>query len=198
MLQALLKDRFKLAFHIEKRESEGYVLVVGKNGAKLNPSPPDPVTPESAAPSNPADSNVAEGSAKAKVTSNKDGSTTADMGKGGTLKIKFDQESWTQRFEYSKMSMEDLAGRLSICLGDGGHKVTDETGIKGNYQVAYDCPMPRPHRSAGTGAAGTLASDPDDGPSLTRSLDAMGLRLGKRKILLNVYVIDHVERPSEN
>ena len=39
MMQALLKDRFKLSFHIEKRELEGYVLVVDKHGAKLKPFP---------------------------------------------------------------------------------------------------------------------------------------------------------------
>jgi len=200
MLQALLKDRFKLAFHIEKRELESYVLVVGKNGPKLTPSTPDPVTPAIAATANPAESTAGEQPAKPKVTQNKDGSTTGDMGKRGTMTIKFDPETWTQRFAWSKLTMEDLASRLSICLGDAVHKVVDETGIKGNYQVTYDCPMPggRPRRPAGTSPAGLLPPDPQDGPSLVRSLDAMGLKLEKRKILLDVYVIDHLERPSEN
>jgi len=120
------------------------------------------------------------------------------MGKRGTMTVKFDPETWTQHFELSKTTMEELAGRLSICLGRGAHKVVDETGVKGNYQVAFDCPMPRPHRPGGTGAAGTLASDPDDGSALIRSLDALGLKLEQRKIMTDVYVIDHVERPSEN
>lgn len=38
MLQALLAERFKLAFHRQKRELPGYALVVGKNGAKLTPA----------------------------------------------------------------------------------------------------------------------------------------------------------------
>ena len=43
-----------------------------------------------------------------------------------------------------------------------------------------------------------LPSDPEDGSALTRSLNALGLKLEKRKAPLDVYVIDHVERPSEN
>lgn len=53
MLQALLRDRFKLAFHIDQRELEGYVLVVGKRGEKLTPSVPDPASPGADAPLKP-------------------------------------------------------------------------------------------------------------------------------------------------
>jgi uncharacterized protein (TIGR03435 family) len=37
MLQALLKERFKLAYHRQVKEISGYALVVGKNGSKLHP-----------------------------------------------------------------------------------------------------------------------------------------------------------------
>ena len=198
MLQALLKDRFKLAFHIEKRELEEYVLIVGKHGENLRQSLPDPATPETDAALKPEESNVGEGHAKSQVSTKPDGSSTVSMGKKGTLTVKFDQESWTNHFELSKMTMEELAGRLSICMDSGYHKVIDESGIKGNYQVAYDCPLPRPQLPVGTGTAGTVPSDPQGSYSLTRSLDAMGLKLEKRKMLTDVYVIDHVERPSAN
>jgi uncharacterized protein (TIGR03435 family) len=33
---------------------------------------------------------------------------------------------------------------------------------------------------------------------LTRSLDALGLKLEKRKAPIDVYVIDRIEKPSEN
>jgi len=38
MLQALLIDRFKVMFHRETRELNGYTLVIGKNGPKLKPT----------------------------------------------------------------------------------------------------------------------------------------------------------------
>jgi uncharacterized protein (TIGR03435 family) len=189
MLQALLKDRFKLAVHIEKRELEINALIVGKHGEKLRPSLPDPAESETDSPLKGGDSNVGDGPAKSSLTKNPDGSSTLDMGKKkGTQTITFDQEKRSLHWELSKMTMEELAGRLSICLGIGFHKVVDETGIKGNYQVAFDCPQPGPPRS----------SDPDDGSLLTRSLDALGLKLEKRKVLMDVYVIDHVDRPSAN
>jgi len=198
MLQALLKDRFKLAFHIEKRELEVHVLVVGKYGEKLTPSLPDPASLGTDTALNPGDSNVGGGPAKSKTTKNPDGSSTLDMGKKGTQTMKFDKELWAWHYERSKISMEELAQRLSNCLGSGVHKVVDETGIKGTYQLAWDCPSAVPRPTTGTDAARTLSSDPQDGSSLTQSLDALGLKLEKRKMLQDVYVIDHLERPSEN
>ncbi len=197
MLQALLKERFKLAFHIEKRELEGYALVVGKHGEKLKPSLPDPASAE-IDPSKPGENNAGEGAAQSKITKNQDGSSTVDMGKRGTQTLKFDQELNAIHFEVSRMTMAELAGRLGNCLGSGVHNVVDETGLKGNYQLAWDCPNPMPRPAMGTGAAGTLPSDPQDNSSLARSLDALGLKLEKRRIPMDVYVIDRVERPSEN
>ncbi len=84
-------------------------------------------------------------------------------------------------------------------MGAGVKDVQDETGLKGSYQVAYDCPLPSRPTAMSTGdAPGSLASDPQDSSLLSRSLDAMGLKLEKRKVLRYVYVIDHVERPTEN
>jgi uncharacterized protein (TIGR03435 family) len=41
MLQSLLSERFKLAFHRETREVPGYALVVGKGGLKAKRAQPD-------------------------------------------------------------------------------------------------------------------------------------------------------------
>ena len=41
MLQALLRDRFRLEFHRESKEFTVYALVVGKNGPKLTPTKGD-------------------------------------------------------------------------------------------------------------------------------------------------------------
>jgi len=195
MLQALLEERFKLAFHIEKREVEVYALVVGKHGANLKPSPPDPPEPDPDAPLKPGESYAGEGNWKAKVTTNKDGSSTSSMGKRGTQTFKFDSETMTMHWERSKMTMEELVGLLPIYMGTDGfgrYIVVDQTGIKGNYQVAIDYSLP------GVPASDTVASDPQGAGALTRSLDALGLKLEKRKAPIDVYVVDHVEKPSEN
>ncbi len=46
MLQALLKERFKLASHTDKTEQPIYALVVGKNGPKFKESRAKPMTME--------------------------------------------------------------------------------------------------------------------------------------------------------
>jgi len=40
MLQNLLKERFRLEFHREKKEMSSYVLLVGKNGSKMKVADP--------------------------------------------------------------------------------------------------------------------------------------------------------------
>jgi uncharacterized protein (TIGR03435 family) len=193
MLQALLKERFKLAFHIEKRDEPTYALVVGKNGAKLKPSPPDSPESDPDAPLKPGETYI--GNTKSKIVKNPDGSSTLNMGKRGTLTNKFDRESRTIHEERSKMTMEELAEELPVRMGAGAYEkymVIDETGLKGNYQVAMDYPLP------GATASDGSASDPEGAGALTRSLDALGLKLELRKVPIDVYVIDHVEKPSEN
>jgi uncharacterized protein (TIGR03435 family) len=198
MMQALLKDRFKLAFHLEKREIETYVLEVGKHGATLKPSLPDPASRAMDSSLKPGDTSVGASPAKPKIIENADGSSTVDLGTGGTQTIRFDQERMALHFEVSKMTVGDLASRLGNCLGSGIHKVVDETGIQGTYQIAWDCPEPMAPSSRDEEADGTLPGAPQDGYALRRSLEALGLKLEKRKTLMDVYVIDHIEQPSEN
>ena len=204
MLQALLKERFKLAFHIEKRELEVYALVVDKHGAKLKPSPPDSPESEADKPLKPGESYVGEGDRKVKQVKNKDGSSTINMGKSGTQTTKFDWESKTMHWERSKITMEEFAKELTSSMDAfklGGRMVVDQTGIKGNYQVAIDIPLgiSMPNRLAASGdASDTIPSDPQGGGALNKSLDAMGLKLEKRKVPIDVYVIVHVEKPSAN
>jgi uncharacterized protein (TIGR03435 family) len=204
MLQALLKERFKLAFHIEQRKLPVYALVVGKNGSKLKSSPPD--SPDSVlnAPLKPGERLEGEGDTKRKVTTNTDGSLTSDMGKRGTRTFKSDAETMTMHLEISKITMDQLAKELPAYMreyGPGEHMVVDQTGIKGFYQVSLDHSLgiARPNRSAGGGdPSDAIPSDPDGGGSLSRSLDALGLKLEKRETPMDVYVVDHVEKPSAN
>jgi uncharacterized protein (TIGR03435 family) len=201
MLQALLKDRFKLALRIEKKESETYALVVGKSGAKLLPPPPDPPAVDPDAPLKPDEKFVGNGDHKSRVTKNKDGSSTLNMGARGTMTTRIDMATGSMHSEWSKISMEALAGMLASCTGRGGHKVVDETGLKGNYQAAWDCPMgfSIPKSQSGGEASDTMPSDPAGGGDvLAKSLDALGLKLEKRNAPTDVYVIDHVEKPSDN
>jgi len=67
----------------------------------------------------------------------------------------------------------------------GGQSISDQTGLKGSYDVRLEW-------------APTSKSDMD-GPSLFTALrEELGLRLVAKKLSLNVLVIDSIERPSEN
>jgi len=200
MLQALLKDRFKLAFHIESKDLEGYALVVGKHGSQLKPSLPDPSKSEMDTPSISGEDRADQSPAKPRVTANPDGSSTIDLGKRGTQTVKFDPENWLRHYQRSKMAMAELAEMLSDCVGREGHKVEDRTGIQGDYQVSFDCPLGMPRPMTGSDASDMLPSDPEGGwgGALNHSLDTLGLKLEKCKVPVEVYVIDHTEKPSEN
>ena len=136
---------------------------------------------------------------EAKQVTGQDGTITVDMGERGTQTCKFDMNSWSWHYVRNKMSMRELSQTLVSCLGNvDGNNVEDKTGLKGDFQVALDCPAAGPHPSFHKDASDMLPSDPQGGISLAKSLDAMGLKLEKRKVPLDIYVIDHVEKPSEN
>jgi uncharacterized protein (TIGR03435 family) len=87
--------------------------------------------------------------------------------------------------------LSDLAAALSVFLD---RTVVDRTGVSGRFDI--DVPP------WSTGAPPRLDSDepqPDpDGPSIFAVLQQFGLRLEPARGPIDYYVVDHVERPSEN
>jgi len=79
------------------------------------------------------------------------------------------------------MSMKTLAGTLQGYVGEA---VVDATGLTGLYDISLDF---------------TDESAPDAGPSLLEALQQqLGLKLETGKGPVEVVVVDHVEKPSEN
>jgi uncharacterized protein (TIGR03435 family) len=178
MLQALLSDRFQLRFHVEKREEKVYALVPGKDGAKLKKSIAS--ASEDSTPLRPGESIVGYGRDKRRSLAT------------------FDEDARVIHTESSKLSMKDLAKVLTSILRQTGGKdiVVDRTGLEGDYQVALDYPIPGTAQSDDSSDAS--ASDPVGRITLKNSLDKLGLRLVKQNAQVDYYVIDHVEKPSEN
>jgi uncharacterized protein (TIGR03435 family) len=81
----------------------------------------------------------------------------------------------------TNISMPQLAARMSSWLS---RPVLDQTGLKGSYDFRYEY----------------SSADPEDDPatSIIASIQGIGLRLKADKGPVEVIVIDHVERPSEN
>jgi uncharacterized protein (TIGR03435 family) len=170
-LQLLLQDRFKLAVHHETRELPVYELTVLKGGPKLTAAmctEPDPKNPGPAP-----------------------GKTIMDYcGSSGFFK---------GRFEATTATAGDLAKALANLLG---RTVVDKTGIKGTFHVVLtfatdDSTGRLPGAPADTDIPPPAAGDaPPD--IFTAIQEQLGLKLKSGQGPVDVIVIDHAEKPSEN
>jgi uncharacterized protein (TIGR03435 family) len=184
--------------------------MVGKNGTKLTPSPPDPVEDTSQPPSkNEAVMDTPDGQVRVKSNGRgQNGTMEITGGRNGTLKMSM--ANGTMHLESSKMSMAALAERLTPFLD---HPVVDMTDMKGTYVVSLDLSMEdmmAAARASGMGVAMPggrdgastdgvpVASDPA-GSSIFSSVQKLGLKLERQKVPFELIVVDHLEKvPTEN
>jgi uncharacterized protein (TIGR03435 family) len=172
MLQSLLAERFQLAIKSDTKEMPVYALVVAKNGPKFKAAhESDP---------NIVDLNgrpLPQGTGRARITIIRRGRLTTQ----GT-------------------DMASLADSLANFLG---RTVLDKTGLTGIYDLKLEW-KPDENQVAMFGAMGVPegfgAPPPDwDGPSLFTALDEqLGLKLDSQKGPVDIFTIEHIERPSAN
>jgi uncharacterized protein (TIGR03435 family) len=155
MLQKLLSDRFKLAFHHDKKELSAYALVVGKNGPKLTKSQGDP-----------------------------NGLPGLFFRGLGVLPA-------------ANATMEDFAGVMQGAVLD--RPVVDQTGLQGRFDFVLKW-TPDESQFGALGMKIPPPSDNADAPPglFTAIQEQLGLKLESTKAPVEVLVIDHVEKPSEN
>jgi uncharacterized protein (TIGR03435 family) len=178
MLQALLADRFALKVHRETRELPVYELTAAKNGIKV--SPPK------------------EGSC---VTEDVVVARAPTPGASLVGQCGFPLIGFSGTLIAGKITMADLAKGLASIMG---RPVLDHTGFTGEFDVHLQfAPDPAtaglvvPPIMGGSGLA-PVSSD-SDRPSIFAALqEQLGLRLASTKGPVEVLVIDHVQRPSEN
>ena len=72
--------------------------------------------------------------------------------------------------------------------------VIDRTGLSGRFDISLDW-APDDLQSAGNPQPDNSAAFPD---LFTALKDQLGLKLESTKGLVDIFVIDHVEKPSEN
>jgi uncharacterized protein (TIGR03435 family) len=177
MLQALLADRFKLTVHRENKDLPAYTLTIGKNGAKLvEATPADP-----AATAPPSSGRGGPGR----------GGMSISAGSGGVT------------VNANAVPMTSLVRMLSQYLHG---PVLDNTGLRGNYDIALKftpenfggSPGPAPS-GAPNGAVPPDPSTDQVGPTLQVAVqEQLGLKLEKGKGPVEIVVIDHVEKASDN
>jgi uncharacterized protein (TIGR03435 family) len=190
MLRGLLADRFKLAAHYETREQQAFDLVLarsdGRLGTGLIRSDID-CEARAAAQRAAADAARAAGEpppprpappADAFAGALPPCSQRSSKGRNG------------DRYE-GHVTMATLA---SVLRGSAGRVVVDKTGLVGYYFVTLESAATRPGLTVPDAAA-----TPGDAPSIfTAVQEQLGLKLESSRAPVQVLVIDHVERPTEN
>jgi len=98
----------------------------------------------------------------------------------------------------ARASMSDLCLNLTFTLNA---PVVDKTELSGYYDFALDLssPVSSPQSQEPPGPAEPRLEGPERYADLITALrEQLGLKLEYRKTPVEVFVIDHVERPSEN
>ncbi len=173
MLQTLLEDRLQFKFHRDTKEMTVYALVVAKAG-KLKQS-------------------------EGECAPRPDGPPPPEPGKlptafcGGFM-------MFPGHLSGQKVSIEALLDPLSRFTG---RTILDKTNLTGKYDFDLQYTPEQGQFQAPPGGAppGMPALPPTDpnGPSLFTALqEQLGLKLESQKGPVEMIVIDHIERPSEN
>ena len=211
MLQALLEDRFKLTAHRETKDRPVLALVVGKNGPKMQEEKNAPVALDPNAPLNPGETQIDTPDGPARMSINQNGQATVNMGTKGSITYKANPSTMAIQLDAHSVTMAGFADMLSqfAQMGGGGRQVVDMTGLKGNYDLAFDFPIQdllNMMRSAGIGLPPGAAMpqtegapDPGGTSSLNESVEALGLKLEPRNAPVEDVIVDHMEKaPTEN
>ena len=181
MLQSLLVERFKLAVHYETRTLPVFAIVLdkpGKTGPQLVPHPADAPCLDKPDKPAPVPPNTAP---------------PAYCGMDGW------QVNGVLHIRMINVTMEQAAGLLGgmgAMLGDLGQRSgIDQTGLTGNYDLTMEFVMQKP----GDPSADSANSNDASGPSITTALkNQLGLKLIKQTGHVNIFTVDHIEKPSEN
>ncbi len=207
MLQGLLAERFKLTIRKESREQSVYALVVAKGGPKLKESAAEEKPPETTGQS----MTLGSGNNQIKMGQTRDGMVVSGGGMAGNMKMTM--QSGGMRMEATKMAMPVFTEMIARFVD---RPIVDETGLKGNYDVALELSMEdlmAVARAAGmaTGAGmpaaagvppganapGAAASEPSG--SIFTSIQNLGLKLEGKKTPVETIVVEHLEKaPTEN
>lgn len=171
MWRTLFADRMKLVGHIEQQEQDTFALVVARSDGRLGPQLTRSTLDCSPRP--PSSPPPAPPPADPQSAATRCGGL---FGRGMIIS--------------GGMRMDALVGSLA---GLAGRLVTNRTGLEGDYAftLKYSIAQPR--------GASPEAPLPDDAPEFFTALqEQLGLRLQPEKSMVPVFVVDHIERPTEN
>jgi uncharacterized protein (TIGR03435 family) len=93
-----------------------------------------------------------------------------------------------QFIEATKVTMDQLAAEIPNALGSD-RPIVDRTGLSGTYDFKLEATL-----------LSRINRDPDAGDLtiFTAVQEQLGLRLEPQRMAIQVFVVDHVEKPSSN
>jgi uncharacterized protein (TIGR03435 family) len=195
MMQTLLRDRFKLNFHSEKRDLPIYALVVQRSDGRLGPGlkrigddecPPPGSARRGTPPAAPAGPPPSPFDPNAVAPC---GSTIFGPGRLLAHGVPIN------------MLAQSLANLPAITSFN--RPVTNLTKLEGLYDFdfrwANELGRGGPPPPGGPAAGPAAVPNPGDEPALFTALqEQLGLKLNPQRATLDVLVIDSIERPAEN
>ncbi len=173
MWRTFFAERMKLVAHVEERELDTFALILARSDGRLGPQLKASTLdcspkPPGTPPAPPPPPPASEGDYLNRC---------GGMFGNGTI------VSGSTTMDALVLSFAGLAGR----------QVFNRTGLKGNYSLTLKYTPPR------TPGISSDAPLPDDAPDFFTALqEQLGLKLQAEKSLVPVFVIDRIERPTQN
>jgi uncharacterized protein (TIGR03435 family) len=173
MWRAMFADRMKLVAHVEQHEKDAYALVVarsdGRLGPALTPATLDCTPHPSATPPAPPQT----------LPSLQERQNRCGISMSAGLIVS------------GSVTLDQFARALS---GMAGGETENRTGLAGSYSVTLTFSVQR-RAEASLNPNAPVEDAPD---IFTAVQEQLGLKLRPEKKMLPVFVIDHIERPSDN
>ncbi len=197
MLRSLLVERFKMTYHVQKKEFDVYKATIAAGGSKLRPAEASPAN----APAG-AGAPVTFGLTAVDIPKTPDGFPDLPAGQPAMVGVFADGG---QRVRMAAR-MEPVA---SLFRTLNGVYLVDETGLTGTYDFNLEYPLDGRSLAFAKDFAGSGITLPDFVTHATRTEmfpgmigaveKQLGLKLEKAKAPLDVVVIDHIEKvPTAN
>jgi uncharacterized protein (TIGR03435 family) len=168
MMQALITERFKLVARREKREVPVLALMLNRADGKLGPNLIE-----------------SKGCIDARDAAAQEAKPPAER-----LPVCGPQAGGAGRLILKGSPMQLFTSVLALVVGG---TVTDKTGLTGRYDLDLKFTPERQFPGAEP-----PAPDPNAPSIYTAVKEQLGLKLEPQKVLEEVLVIDHIERPTEN
>ena len=200
MLQTLLEERFGLVTHREARPTDAYELLVAEGGIKMREvAPLNELDKETH-----ADPQSGQPQRQVSAGETPDGIVRRFQVPGGGFTRLTSRTLYERRTIHdagsiitaTRMSMGELVSELEI---DVDKPIIDKTGLNGVYQFTVQLPrgelLERLLRTVGA----ARAEPSGGGVSVFKELERLGLKLEKRRVPVEMIVVDKIARtPTEN